>query len=172
MSPYPFALFPEHPENERIVHTVISTSHGSLDLEPKPRVQPDRALVVPSDNQRHALQALLHERVVKQGPDNTLPAPPRARGSKGQLAVKLSPAMIDRTGNQLSCFVRNPDRRERPKIINRDRMRQLTNHEIGNVLILVKYKLQTRPAGFMTIADDLQLTPWLVNETRNLIEAE
>jgi len=80
--------------------------------------------------------------------------------------------MIDRTGNQLSCFVRNPDRRERPKIINRDRMRQLTNHEIGNVLILVKYKLQTRPAGFMTIADDLQLTPWLVNETRNLIEAE
>lgn len=80
--------------------------------------------------------------------------------------------MIDRPGNQLACLVRDPDRRELPELINRDGMRQLTDHEIGNVLIFVKYKLQTSPAGFMTIADDLQLTPWLVNETRNLIEAE
>lgn len=108
---------------------------------------------------------------MKEGGENSLPAPLRARGCKRQFAVKLPPTVIDRPTDE-PVILRNADGGVRAELLDAHLLGKERNNKFRYFLFLSKYKTQTRPAGFITMLEDRQLTPWLVSETRNRIEAE
>lgn len=108
---------------------------------------------------------------MKEGGENSLPAPLRARGCKRQFAVKLPPTVIDGPTYE-PVILRNADGGVRAELLDAHLLGKERNNEFRYFLFFPKYKTQTRPAGFITMLEDRQLTPWLVSETRNRIEAE
>lgn len=95
---------------------------------------------------------------MKKGGENSLPAPLRARGCKRQFAVELPPTVIDGPTYE-PVILRNADSGVRAELLDAHLLGKERNNEFRYFLFLVEYEAQTRPAGFITMLDDRQLTP-------------